>query len=201
MPVRPQKEKRASLICGPTSNGLRNGKKTRHRCLHRVPCRARHEAPGPGPGRPARGKTCTAMAGAACMADCPQGRGQRKASGVQQLMAGGQNGSVGRRKSQAHERVRNVEKGHLYGEQPSSVWPVVLPIMLEQVAIPDRLMKVPPCKTAAVSPSREHVRRARGRPAMSSARAAPDATRERQANPGTRVPRFPHVLHKRKDLS
>lgn len=61
----------------------RHKKRTRYRRPRPiVSCRARHEAPRPGPGRPARGKTFTAMDGAACMAGFPPGLGQRKANGA-----------------------------------------------------------------------------------------------------------------------
>lgn len=50
------------------------------------------------------------MAGAACMADCLQGQGQRKASGVPQPTETSPNGSAKQaEKSKPHERSRNTE--------------------------------------------------------------------------------------------
>ena len=76
-----RRKQEALMICGPVS-GVRHRTKVRSRCLHLAYCRGRHEAPGPGPGRPANGKTCTAMAGAACMAACPQGRNRGRQAAV-----------------------------------------------------------------------------------------------------------------------
>lgn len=104
-----RRKQEALMICGPVS-GVRHRTKVRSRCLHLAYCRGRHEAPGPGPGRPANGKTCTAMAGATCMVACPQGRKQRKASGGALPTANGPNGSATQaKKSRPHERSRNVE--------------------------------------------------------------------------------------------
>ena len=41
----------------------------------------------------------------------------------------------------------------------------------------------------------------KGPPGHVIGQGSPNTTRERQANPVTRVLRFPHVLHKRQDLS
>lgn len=91
----------------------RHKKRTRYRRPRPiVSCRARHEAPRPGPGRPARGKTFTAMDGAACMAGFPPGLGQRKANGAPLPTENAPSGSAGRTgKSQAHEWVGKVGVG------------------------------------------------------------------------------------------
>ena len=102
----------ALMTCGPVS-GARHNTEARHR--HPRPivlCRGRHEAPRPGPGRPARGKTFTAMDGAACMAGSPPGLGQGKANGAPLPTENAPSGSAGRTgKSQAHEWVIKVGIG------------------------------------------------------------------------------------------
>lgn len=101
------------MTCGPTSDGLRHRKNARYRRPRPiVPCRARHEAPRPGPGRPARGKTFTAMAGAACMAGSPPGPRPKRESGAPLPTGNAPSGSAGRTgKSQAHEWVGKVSVG------------------------------------------------------------------------------------------